>query len=95
LSNPSSSIDRWVPDTAEQLVVAPPRFVTRDLDGRLLRWRDPAGVLHAVELAPAASYLGVGAWWSRCGRWPISRSEAWGANDEVACPACRTIEYGI
>jgi hypothetical protein len=71
------------------------KLVTHDINGRPLRWRDHKAVVHAVELAPPTSNVGIGAWWTRCGQWNISRSEAWGGrDDEVTCPACRTIERG-
>lgn len=71
------------------------KLFTRDINGRPLRWSDPGGVIHAVELALPVSDAGIGAWWTRCGQWNISRSEAWGSEAEVTCPACRTIERGI
>ena len=70
-------------------------FITQDINGRPLRWRDVKGVVHAVELAPASPDGVIGTWWTRCGAWNISRSEAWGGADELTCPSCRTIERGI
>jgi hypothetical protein len=71
------------------------RLVTHDIIGRPLRWRDQKAVVHAVELAPSPSDVGIGAWWTRCGQRNIARSEAWGGGDDLTCPACRTIERGI
>jgi hypothetical protein len=70
-------------------------FVTYDLSGRLLRWRDNSGVVHAVETVPSRAPRSIRAWWTRCGSWNISRSEAWGGCDELTCSACRVIERGI
>jgi hypothetical protein len=70
-------------------------LVTRDVNGPLFRWRDPAGVVHAIELAPAARGLALGAWWTRCGAHQISLHEAWRGVDEVTCPSCNTIERGM
>ena len=70
-------------------------LVTHDINGRPLRWRDVKGVVHAVELAPASADSVIGSWWTRCGSWNISRSEAWGGHDDLSCPSCRTIERGI
>jgi hypothetical protein len=70
-------------------------FVTCDLSGRLLRWRDNSDVVHAVETARSSARPRISAWWTRCGRWTIARSEAWGGGDDLTCPACRTIERDI
>jgi len=71
------------------------KLVTHDFNGRPLRWRDPKSTVHAVELAPPPSDVGIGTWWTRCGQWNISRSEAWGGADDVTCSVCRAIERGI
>jgi hypothetical protein len=68
---------------------------THDHEGRLLRWRDSAGLVHAVEHAVADAPGGIDVWWTRCGRWNVARGEAWGGEDELSCPACRVIEQGI
>lgn len=72
-----------------------PALITRDMDGRPLRWRDKEGVLHAVEQAPRSELFSVSAWWTRCGHWHIPNTAAWGACDEPTCSACRVIERGI
>ena len=71
------------------------KLITRDLDGRPLRWRDKAGVLHAVEQAPRTDLSTVPAWWTRCGSWHIPNSVAWGGSEDLTCPSCRIIEHGI
>jgi hypothetical protein len=72
-----------------------PPLVTRDVNGRLLRWRDKSDIVHAVELAPPAGRLAIGAWWTRCGANQISLHDAWGEDEEVTCPSCITIERGM
>ena len=72
-----------------------PTLVTRDTNGRPLRWRDTEGVLHAVEQAPRSESLSVASWWTRCGLWHIPNSVAWGACEEPTCTSCRVIERGI
>lgn len=71
------------------------KLVTHDINGNPLRWRDPKDILHAVELAPPVSDIGIGTWWTRCGAWNIARSEARGSKEDVTCPTCRSIERGI
>jgi hypothetical protein len=71
-------------------------LVTHDINGRPLRWRDEKGVMHAVELAPPRpDSRAIGAWWTRCGSWNISRTEAWGGQDSLTCKSCSAIERGI
>ena len=71
-------------------------LLTHDINGRPLRWRDGQGVTHAVELSPPRADNGViGSWWTRCGGWNISRSEAWGGQDKLTCQSCSAIERGI
>jgi hypothetical protein len=71
-------------------------LVTHDINGRPLRWRDAEGVTHAVELSPPRLEKdAIGAWWTRCGHWNISRTEAWGGDDSLTCPSCTAIERGI
>jgi hypothetical protein len=71
-------------------------LVTHDVNGRPLRWRDESGVTHAVELAPPRPDTDtLGAWWTRCGAANISRSEAWGGDDDLTCKSCAAIERGI
>jgi hypothetical protein len=68
---------------------------TRDHGGRLLRWRDPAGVVHAVEHAVAGEPGGIDVLWTRCGRWNVALGTARGGDDDLSCSACRVIEQGI
>jgi hypothetical protein len=70
-------------------------FVTHDINGRPLRWRDHEGTVHAVELSPPGAQGAIGAWWTRCGGWNISRSEASGSHEELSCRSCAAIERGI
>jgi hypothetical protein len=70
-------------------------LVTRDADGRPLRWRDKEGVLHAVEQAPRSELFSVASWWTRCGAWHIPNSVAWSGCEEPTCSSCRVIERGI
>ena len=72
-----------------------PTLITRDIDGRPLRWRDTEGVLHAVEQAPGDKLSSIPSWWTRCGAWHIPNSVAWGACEEPTCSSCRVIERGI
>jgi hypothetical protein len=72
-------------------------LITRDENGRPLRWRDWLGVVHAVERAPPTpiandSDFPVEVWWTRCGSWLISRGSAWAGHDELTCGSCRAIE---
>jgi hypothetical protein len=68
------------------------KLVTRDANGRPLRWCDREGVIHAVEESPRADPFNVASCWTRCGAWNISRAEAWGAWDELTCQSCSAIE---
>ena len=70
-------------------------FVTRDMDGRPLRWRDSQGVLHAVEQTPRSELVGIASWWTRCGVWHIPNGAAWGDCEEPTCASCRVIERGM
>jgi hypothetical protein len=72
-----------------------PTLITRDIDGRPLRWRDQQGVLHAVEQAPRNELSSIASWWTRCGLWHLPNSVAWGASEEPTCSSCRVIERGI
>jgi len=72
-----------------------PALVTRDVEGRPLRWRDSRGVLHAVEQAPRSDTFSVSSWWTRCGLWHLPNSAAWGACEEPTCASCQVIERGI
>lgn len=69
------------------------KLVTRDINGRPLRWRDDRGVIHAVEYTPPSTPGGSpGAWWTRCGAANISRTEAWGSPSNLTCLTCIKIE---
>ncbi len=64
--------------------------ITQDEAGTPLRWRSPAGVMHAVERTPA----GDGKTFTsrtRCGR-NVDTAETWVGRDTLSCDKCFNAE---
>jgi hypothetical protein len=61
-------------------------LITHDDAGTPLRWRSPAGVMHAVERPkPGISR-------TRCAR-TVDSAETWVGRDTLACDKCFAIEH--
>jgi hypothetical protein len=60
-------------------------LVTQDDAGTPLRWRSPAGVMHAVERTRVTSR-------TRCGR-EVDAAETWAGRDTLSCKKCFAIEH--
>ena len=67
---------------------------TRTEDGKRIRWRDKAGVLHAVEGAQLITIdRDTVCLWTRCGSADIPANSAWAENGEpIDCPQCGALE---
>lgn len=52
-----------------------------------LRWRDPAGRVHAVDGAEVLP--GTTLRWTRCGLYDIPAGEGWPGIEQPTCAACR------
>ena len=58
------------------------------VDGMPIRWRDRAGVMHAVEGCHISPFEPVRILWAMCGAADVPANAAWKGNDDVECEAC-------
>jgi hypothetical protein len=67
-------------------------LITQDEHGTPLRWRTPAGVMHAVERTKGAGDPRLYESRTRCGR-DIDPLETWVGRDTLSCNRCFAIEH--
>jgi hypothetical protein len=67
-------------------------LITQDEDGTPLRWRSPAGVMHAAERIKGTGDPRLFKSRTRCGR-DVDPAEVWIGKDTLACDKCFAIEH--
>jgi hypothetical protein len=67
-------------------------LITQDEHGTPLRWRTPAGVMHAVERTKGAGDPRLFKSRTRCGR-EVDPLETWAGHDTLSCNKCFAIEH--
>jgi hypothetical protein len=67
-------------------------LITQDAAGTPLRWRTPAGVMHAVERMPGVGDPRLFKSRTRCGR-EVDPAETWVGRDTISCDKCFAIEH--
>jgi hypothetical protein len=67
-------------------------LITRDEAGMPLRWRTPAGMMHAVERIRGAGDPRLFKSRTRCGR-EVDPAETWIGRDTLSCDKCFAIEH--
>ena len=67
-------------------------LITHDEAGAPLRWRTPAGVMHAVERIKGAGDPRLFRSRTRCGR-DVDPAETWAGHDTLSCNRCFAAEH--
>mgnify|MGYP003580175434 CR=1 FL=1 len=67
-------------------------LITQDDHGTPLRWRTPAGVMHAVDRIKGAGDARLLRSRTRCGR-DIDPAETWVGRDTLSCNRCFDVEH--
>lgn len=67
-------------------------LITQDEHGTPLRWRSPAGVMHAAERIRGAGDPRLFKSRTRCGR-DVDPAETWIGRDTLACDKCFAAEH--
>lgn len=67
-------------------------LITHDDEGTPLRWRTPAGVMHAIERIRGQGDPRLFKSRTRCGR-DIDPAETWVGRDTLSCDKCFAIEH--
>ena len=67
-------------------------IITQDDHGMPMRWRSPAGVMHAVERTLVGGDPKVFTSKTRCGR-VVDNAETWVGKDTLACQPCFDAEH--